>query len=47
MINILKNYGIENGEIAAAAVFDIVDNNRKCNDDNKELSTFIQDIYKC
>ena len=28
------------------AVFDIVDNNRECNDNYKELSTFIQDIYK-
>lgn len=48
LINILKNRGIENGEIAAdaAAVFDIVDTNRECNDNYKELSTFIQDIYK-
>ena len=49
MINILKNIDIENGDIAAdaaAGVDDIVDNSGEGNNNYKELSTFIEDIYK-
>ncbi|MER5176113.1 MAG: hypothetical protein ABJB76_04275 [Candidatus Nitrosocosmicus sp.] len=50
MMNILKNLGIENGDIATDDDDDnndIVDNNRDGNNNNyKELSTFIEDIYK-
>ncbi len=47
MINILKNIDIENGDIVVtvAGVDDIVDNRGEGNNNYKELSTFIQDIY--